>query len=674
MQNVTSFSASLLNSLGGDTEKAADVANAALISISDNANKMGSDAESVTAAFQGFAKQQYQLLDNLKLGYGGSKTEMERLLKDAEAYRASMGETVEYEITNLADVYTAIGDIQEKLGIAGTTAKEASTTISGSANQMKAAWDNLLVSISSTESNVGEATKSFEETVDVFLNNLEPAIYRAIDGVASAIPSLAKKAVELLTEQLTKLIIEFIPTVLPSIIKFAIDLLLGTISGLVNGAINAIKEVFFIETEKLYVDSIETVKALRQWAEETGRNTEFFDRVIQKYESNLAILEKTAEQLDGSGENAFDGMSESLSESDEAAKKLKKSLLGFDELNILQTSLIEAAAEQNKINQSPVISPETPKTAVETFAETHPWKAPSVDELNNFKDGVQRFIPVLNNLTGEIELADEKSRFFNGNLDKYSLLLRDENGAIIQTDKYGESIIRASDYLNNYNGVLGIYGPKLDTISLLTKDNKDNTDLLKTSLGYLSESIGYVIGDFDGDHGLLMFLQKFNDKMKETSPFYAEYIAPVFDGIKEKAEKTTDVVKKFGEALAIAMGLSDTKTISQFDKEYFGDSPFAKYTMLSAEREEYNKQLRSGLIGGTIVPNPTPQNSASASGLPSDVASAIQNLVRQETTLQGVEVDISLSGTEAQFINYFAPKFETRLKYKGGNILTGGKK
>jgi Phage-related protein len=125
MQTVTSFSASLLNSLGYDTEKAADVANQAIIDISDNANKMGTSIDTVAIAFQSFARQQYVLLDNLKLGYGGTKTEMERLLRDAEAYLASQGKTAKFSINNLADVYTAINAIQQKLGITGTTMKEA---------------------------------------------------------------------------------------------------------------------------------------------------------------------------------------------------------------------------------------------------------------------------------------------------------------------------------------------------------------------------------------------------------------------------------------------------------------------------------------------------------------------------------------------------------------------
>ena len=127
MQNVTGFSASLLQSLGGDTAEAGRIANQAMIDMSDNANKMGTDMSAITTAYQGFAKQNYTMLDNLKLGYGGTKTEMERLLKDAQAITG-----VKYDINNLSDVYNAIHVIQGELDITGTTAEEASTTLQGS--------------------------------------------------------------------------------------------------------------------------------------------------------------------------------------------------------------------------------------------------------------------------------------------------------------------------------------------------------------------------------------------------------------------------------------------------------------------------------------------------------------------------------------------------------------
>ena len=146
METVTSFSASLIKSLGGDTEKAVSYADMAITDMSDNANKMGSSMESIQNAYQGFAKQNYTMLDNLKLGYGGTKEEMKRLLKDAQAISG-----VKYDLSSYADVVAAIHVIQTEMGITGTTAKEAASTISGSVSMMKSAWSNMLVAIANED-------------------------------------------------------------------------------------------------------------------------------------------------------------------------------------------------------------------------------------------------------------------------------------------------------------------------------------------------------------------------------------------------------------------------------------------------------------------------------------------------------------------------------------------
>lgn len=178
MENVTGFSASLLQSLGGDTNKAAETANMAMIDMSDNANKMGTSMESIQMAYQGFAKQNYTMLDNLKLGYGGTKQEMQRLLADAEKLTG-----VKYDINNLSDVYNAIHAIQENLDITGTTAKEAASTFSGSFKSMKAAAQNVLGKIAIGE-NVIPALQSLLETTKTFLfGNFLPMIGNILSGL-----------------------------------------------------------------------------------------------------------------------------------------------------------------------------------------------------------------------------------------------------------------------------------------------------------------------------------------------------------------------------------------------------------------------------------------------------------------------------------------------------------
>ena len=222
MQNVTSFSASLLQSLGGDTGKAAEIANTAMIDMSDNANKMGTDMESITMAYQGFAKQQYQLLDNLKLGYGGTKTEMQRLLKDAQAITG-----VEYNIDNLSDVYEAIHVIQGELGITGTTAQEASTTLEGSFNSMKAAFSDLLGQMA-LGGDISVALQNLASTVSTYLfGNLLPMVTQILANVpqmvVGVITGIAQYADEIINSGITLIselligILQAIPQVITAI-------------------------------------------------------------------------------------------------------------------------------------------------------------------------------------------------------------------------------------------------------------------------------------------------------------------------------------------------------------------------------------------------------------------------------------------------------------------------
>ena len=200
MAGVTSFSASLLKSLGNDTEKAADVADMAFRDMSDNANKFGTDMQSIQNAYQSFAKGQYNLLDNLKLGYGGTKKEMERLLKDAQKISGQ-----KYDINNLSDVYNAIHVIQGELHVTGTTAEEAATTISGSAASMKAAFDNFL--------NGSGSPEQLAEAVTTFINNVATAISQLAPNILSGIVTL----IQTLLPQVVSLLFSLIPQLLDAI-------------------------------------------------------------------------------------------------------------------------------------------------------------------------------------------------------------------------------------------------------------------------------------------------------------------------------------------------------------------------------------------------------------------------------------------------------------------------
>ncbi|WP_459128116.1 phage tail protein [Latilactobacillus curvatus] len=189
MENVTSFSASLLQSVGGDTEKAADIGNMAMIDMSDNANKMGTSIGDIQHAYQGFAKQNYTMLDNLKLGYGGTKEEMQRLLTDAQKISGQ-----KYDMSNLADVYNAIHVVQGELDITGTTAKEAASTFSGSFESMKASLSNVLGKLSLGQ-DIGPSLQALAETTSTFLfNNFIPMVGNILKALPGAITTFIADA------------------------------------------------------------------------------------------------------------------------------------------------------------------------------------------------------------------------------------------------------------------------------------------------------------------------------------------------------------------------------------------------------------------------------------------------------------------------------------------------
>lgn len=204
METVTSFSASLLQSLDGDTKKSAEYANRAVTDMSDNANKMGTSIESIQFAYQGFAKQNYTMLDNLKLGYGGTKEEMQRLIKDASKMKdvqKKLGITVDENSISFGNIVNAISVVQDHMGIAGTTAREANSTIEGSANQMKAAWANLLTAFAGG-GDVDKAMKNLADSVAIFLGNLIPRIKIVAQSLGKA---FAKSLVPAVIKGLRKL-------------------------------------------------------------------------------------------------------------------------------------------------------------------------------------------------------------------------------------------------------------------------------------------------------------------------------------------------------------------------------------------------------------------------------------------------------------------------------------
>ena len=242
METVTSFSASLLQSLDGDTAKVAEVSNMAVTDMADNANKMGTDMSSIQNAYQGFAKQNYTMLDNLKLGYGGTKSEMERLLSDAQKISG-----VKYDISNLNDVYQAIHVVQGELGITGTTAKEASTTIQGSVSAMKSAWQNMLTGIADDNADFDGLINNLVDSIVTAGENILPRVETIIDGVIELVMST------------TEIIIDDLPQI--------IETGRGMISGLLQGIQEMLPELAssaFLIIQELVTSLLESLPQLLQ--------------------------------------------------------------------------------------------------------------------------------------------------------------------------------------------------------------------------------------------------------------------------------------------------------------------------------------------------------------------------------------------------------------------------
>lgn len=221
MEQATAFSASLIQSLGGDTQAAAEYANQAIMDMSDNANKMGTDIESIQQTYQSLMRGNYAMLDNLKLGYGGTKSELERLVADAEELTGQA-----LDPSKFSDVITAIHAVQENMGITGTTAKEAATTIEGSVGMMRAAWDNLLVGIANDNGDLGSLTYEFADTVETALSNILPRVKIILGGIGQVIADTGTIIAQTLPEMIS--------TVLPSLISAGAQLLVGLVAGIIS--------------------------------------------------------------------------------------------------------------------------------------------------------------------------------------------------------------------------------------------------------------------------------------------------------------------------------------------------------------------------------------------------------------------------------------------------------
>ena len=321
MNTVTSFSASLLQSLGGDTEAAAKYADMAITDMSDNANKMGTSMEMIQNAYQGFAKQNYTMLDNLKLGYGGTKEEMQRLLEDAEKISG-----IKYDISSYADIVDAIHVVQTEMGITGTTAKEAASTIQGSLASMKGAWQNLLTGVADDNADFEGLVSSFVDSLVGVGENIIPRINIVIQGLTQLITESSQTIIPLAVETLLQN--------LPAIVAAGMDLIMALVNGILDNIdllidctielIDVVVNKLIENLPKLIDGGIKLIIALGRGLIEAipqlvGKIPEIITAIIEGFASG-------AYRILDIGKNIVEGVWQGIKN---AAKWLKDKIFGF---------------------------------------------------------------------------------------------------------------------------------------------------------------------------------------------------------------------------------------------------------------------------------------------------------------------------------------------------------
>lgn len=314
MTTVTAFSASLLQSMGNDTDAAAEKANLAITDMSDNANKMGSSMESIQNAYSGFAKQNYTMLDNLKLGYGGTKEEMQRLLDDANALNAAQGNYTNYTIESYADIVDAIHTVQTEMGITGTTQLEASTTIQGSIASMKAAYDNFITGLGDENADMAELITNLLGSTVTVAENLLPVVERILENIGVVVqekgPEMIEKFVGYAVEKL------------PQVIELGMKMVLAIVSGLAKNLPQIVRSVLdmmativktfvssfpdIVDVGKQIVKGLwEGIKAMGSWIKEKVGG--FFSGIVNGVKSTLGI-HSPSRVFAGIGENMAMGL------------------------------------------------------------------------------------------------------------------------------------------------------------------------------------------------------------------------------------------------------------------------------------------------------------------------------------------------------------------------------
>lgn len=512
MENVTSFSASLLSSLGGDTQKAANVAHTAMVDMSDNANKFGSDMQSIQNAYQGFAKQNYTMLDNLKLGYGGTKSEMERLLQDAQKLSG-----VEYNIDNLSDVYNAIHTIQQNLDITGTTAKEASTTFSGSFASMKAAAKNFLGVLTSG----GDADKAFNDLIgstETFFGNVKRLAKSFVSQTAKVFDSAVGQLFE----------------------KMGVDA--ENIEGVIEGVHNALKSitaaiVTFIAVSKVsaVTKSFEglTLQMIQGKAMATAMNAEM--AITQNLAAGIAagvaligsaIINHFANEIDVT-ESSIVNLSESVKQFSDKCLSTKSAV----------ESLHEELADSTDSNKKQADSYRALNDRLKELNETENKSADEKAEMQSIIDQLNGDIDGLN-LT-----LDEQTGSLKNNVAAVSNMLdayADMQDTKDLQDKLAEALRNQAAAQSEYDEALERYKQaKADGLT------GDDFDALALSLNTAHGALTTANNDLSS---VRQSIEKANIAQKEFADAYALTTGSIAELSEETLSQINDICDKYADA------------------------------------------------------------------------------------------------------------------------------
>lgn len=572
METVTSFSASLLQSLDGDTAKAAESANLAITDMADNANKMGTAMGDIQNAYQGFAKQNYTMLDNLKLGYGGTKEEMQRLLADAEKLSG-----IKYDISSFDDIVQAIHVVQTEMGITGTTAKEAATTIQGSVASMKGAWQNLLTGMADENQNLDELLAQFVDSVVTFADNLIPRIQkllpRLVDGVAKLATSLANNLPDII-ETLLPPLIKGALSITAALIKKFPQIVASIVKALVNGFRKSLPEIKNIGAN-LVKGLWNGISNAKSWVLDKIKG--FGSSILNGLKSFFGIHSPSKVMEEQVGLQLALGVAAGIDKGKDKAKKsaeeMGKAILDKAEKTLTDYKRLHDMSAAEEASYWAAIVAQTKKgTDARVQAEDKFYTA-----LENYK---QQYESYVNNIMGQMKLFEE---FVQGDAVDGSTLISNLQGQITGMESYYSTL----DSLNSKIGGTQL----MSYLSTLGTDNLSELQAINNMT----------------DEQLQQYVNLYDQKYKMACDKATEALGVVATTTKDKTKESNGNVEKSMKSMLTSVTKYSSSMVSTAKSKFssiastIASNMAAAVASVRAAVAEMNAALASAPTGGTTT-------------------------------------------------------------------------